>query len=105
MIRGGTIAVILLLGSMTPMSASPDEHRSVCIAKVLKTEEFAYAPRGYWLVRVTFEITPRDGPAFDTSLQDMMPWQAYAPRERQTFRLRCGRVLRLVFVKGRIADD
>jgi hypothetical protein len=74
------------------------------LAKVLKSEEFAYAPMGYRLIRVTFEITPPVGPAYATTLQDTMPWQGAPPRGGQTFRLRCDRGLRLDFVKNRIVN-
>jgi hypothetical protein len=57
MIRGAAIAGIFLLGTVPPMNASPGSPGSRCVAKVLKAEEFAYAPMGYWLVRVTFDIS------------------------------------------------
>jgi hypothetical protein len=104
MIRGAAIAGIFLLGTVPPMNASPGSPGSRCVAKVLKAEEFAYAPMGYWLVRVTFDITSPSGRAVETALQDTMPWEGAPPRAGQTFRLRCGRVLRLDFVKGRIAN-
>jgi hypothetical protein len=104
MIRAIVISLTLLLGIMPSVNASPRNQGSLCFAKVLKSEEFAYAPMGYWLVRVTFEITPLGGPSFETSLQDTMTWQGTPPREGQTFRLRCDRGLHLDFVKNRIVN-
>jgi hypothetical protein len=72
--------------------------------QVLKSEEIAYAPIGYWLVRVTFEIISPRGPALVTILRDTMPWQGAPPRRGQAFRLGCDRSLHLDFVKGRIAN-
>ena len=99
------ISLIVLLGIATPANASPGDHGQACVARVLKSEEFAYAPMGYWLVRVTFEITQPGSPAFVASLQGTMPWQGAPPREGQAFRLRCDRTLRLDFVKSRIVND
>jgi hypothetical protein len=59
---------------------------------------------GYWLVRVTLVVVPPGGPAFETIMQDTMPWQGAPPRGGQTFRLRCDRAWRLDFVRGRIAN-
>ena len=51
MIRA-VISPTLLLGFVPPVNASPGDHGSMCVARVLKSEEFAYAPMGYWLVSV-----------------------------------------------------
>jgi hypothetical protein len=101
--KPAAVAVTLLLGIVPSVNASPGRG-SACVAKVLKSEEFANAPMGYWLIRVTFEITPPVGPAYATTLQDTMPWQGAPPRGGQTFRLRCDRGLHLDFVKNRIVN-
>jgi hypothetical protein len=88
MIRA-VIAVALLLGVMLEVQASPANQGPVCVAKVLKSEELPYAPVGYWLVRVTLEITSPSGLTFEITRQDMMPWQGPPPRRGQTFRLLC----------------
>jgi hypothetical protein len=61
MIRATAISFSLLLGFSPPVGAFPRNHGAVCVARVLKSEEFAYAPMGYWLVRVTFELTQPRG--------------------------------------------
>jgi hypothetical protein len=83
MVRATAVSNILLLGSLPPVDAFPGNHEPVCVAR----EEFAYGPMGYWLVRVTLEITQPGGAAFATSLQGTMPWQAAPLREGQTFLL------------------
>jgi hypothetical protein len=60
-----------------------------CVARVIQSEELPYAPIGSWLVRVTLEITPPHGGAYQTTLQDYMPWQGPPPRRGQAFRLLC----------------
>ena len=60
-----------------------------CTARVLYSEELPFAPINTWLVKVTLGITPPNGGAFVTTLQDSMPWQVAPPRQGQTFRLRC----------------
>jgi len=60
-----------------------------CIARVLHSEELPFAPINTWLVKVTLEITPPNGSAFTTTLQDTTPWQVPPPRQGETFRLRC----------------
>jgi len=62
-------------------------HGATCIARVLKSEETAFAPMGYWRVRVTYEIASPGGPALDAALQGTMPWQGAPPREGQAFRV------------------
>jgi hypothetical protein len=105
MTRATVIFLILLASIVPPVSASRADHSSACVARVLKSEEFAYAPMGYWLVRVIFEVVPPGGPPFVTALQGTMPWQGAPPREGQTFRLRCDRHLHLDFVRSRIVND
>jgi hypothetical protein len=60
-----------------------------CTARVLYSEELPFAPINTWFVEVTLEVTPPNGSAFVTTLQDTMPWQVAPPRQGQTFRLRC----------------
>jgi hypothetical protein len=60
MIRA-VIPLIFLLGVLPPASASSGNHGATCIAKVLKSEVTAYAPMGYWLGRVTYEMVPPGG--------------------------------------------
>lgn len=86
------LAAALLIGAVLPAQASAQtkvEKKGACVAKVINSEELPYAPPGYWLVRVTLQVTPPAGPAFETTLQDRMPWQAYPPRRGETFRLWC----------------
>jgi hypothetical protein len=98
MIRA-VISLTLLLSVLQPASASPGKRGALCIARVLKSEVTAYAPLGYWLVRVTYEIAPPGGPASEGLLQGTMPWQGAPSREGEAFRLRCDRRLHLDFVK------
>jgi hypothetical protein len=73
---------------LTQASAGSDQGLP-CTARVLYSEELPFAPVNTWLVKVTLEITPPNGGAFVTTLQDTMPWQVAPPRQGQTFRLRC----------------
>jgi hypothetical protein len=83
------IALTLLLGTLPGAQASPGNPGTVCVARVLLSEELPYAPMGYWLVRVTLQITPPGGPAYQTTLHDTMPWQGPPPRQGQVFRVLC----------------
>jgi hypothetical protein len=87
--KRAAVAVALLIGAMLPAQASPQNKAAACIAKVIKSEELPYAPMGYWLVRVTLQVTPPSGEVFETTLQDKMPLQAYPPRRGETVRLWC----------------
>jgi hypothetical protein len=60
-----------------------------CTARVVHSEELPFAPIDSWLVKVTLEITPRNGSTYTTTLQDRMPWQGPPPRRGQTFQLLC----------------
>jgi len=60
-----------------------------CTARVVYSEELPFAPIDSWLVKVTLEITPRNGAPYYTTLSDRMPWQGPPPRRGQAFRLWC----------------
>jgi hypothetical protein len=83
-------AATLLVGATLSAQASAASDQGLpCVARVLHSEELPFAPINYWLVKVTLEVTPPNGAAFETTLQDSTPWQVPPPRRGQTFRLRC----------------
>jgi hypothetical protein len=80
----------LLVGAMMTAQASFANQERACIARVVHSEELPFAPFRHWLVRVTREVTPPNGAAYEIELHDNLPWQAPPPRRGQAFRLRCG---------------
>jgi hypothetical protein len=60
-----------------------------CKARVVESEGLPFAPIDNWLVKVTLEITPRNGIPYYTTLQHRMPLQGHPPRRGQAFRLWC----------------
>ena len=68
--------------------ATAGGNKFVCV-DVLHSEELTGAPIFYRLVRVTLLITSPGGPAFETTIKKMIPWQTPPPRQGQRFRLRC----------------
>jgi hypothetical protein len=88
-VAAALLAAAMLSNAMTPAQASPGYQGLPCVARVIHSEELPYAPIGSWLVRVTLEITPPNGRAYQTTLQDYMPWQGPPPRRGQAFRLLC----------------
>ncbi len=66
-------------------STNPDD----CTARVLHSEELPYAPIGYWLVQVTLEVTPSNGPQFVRRLLREIPRGKSPPRRGESYRLRC----------------
>jgi len=85
-----SLATAIFSNATSASQAAPGYQGLPCVAKVLQSEELPYAPIGFWLVRVTLEITPPNGSAFQAVLQDYMPWQGPPPRRGQAFRLLCG---------------
>ena len=88
------VAAALLAGatlsSVFPAAeASPGSQGRSCIAKVVHSGELPFAPIGNWLVKVSLEIIPPNGNAYQTTLQDWMPWQGPPPRRGQEFRVQC----------------
>ena len=79
----------LLAGATLAAAASPGRQGQVCVARVVHSEELPYAPIYHWLVKVTLQVAAPGGQAFETTLQDTVPWQTPPPRQGQTFRLRC----------------
>ena len=88
LLAGSTLISATLAGATLSAAAGSDPGLP-CIARVIHSEELPFAPINYWLVKVTLEITPPNGGAFITTLQDSVPWQVAPPRRGQTFRLRC----------------
>jgi hypothetical protein len=83
------LAGAALASAVLTAQASPGNPGLPCIAKVIHSEELPFAPINSWLVKVTLEITPPNGNAYQTTLQDWMPWQGPPPRRGQAFRVQC----------------
>jgi hypothetical protein len=60
-----------------------------CTARVVYSEELPFAPIDSWLVKVTLEITPKNGVPYYTTLQNRMLWQGPPPRRGEAFRAWC----------------
>ena len=78
-----------LLAQVSTRASAGSDQGLPCTPRVLYSEELPFAPINTWLVKVTLEITPPNGGAFVTTLQDTMPWQVAPPRQGQTFKVRC----------------
>jgi hypothetical protein len=91
--KSATTAAIMLacatLASETAHAQGAPGSLQHCTARVVYSEELPFAPINTWLVKVTLEITPRNGTPYVTTLQDRMPWQGAPPRRGQAFRLWC----------------
>jgi len=91
----------MLASTILTAQASPGNRSLPCVAKVVYSEELPFAPINSWLVKVTLEVTPPDGNAYQTTLQEWMPWQGPPPRRGQAFRVQCDPAnpgdLRLIF--------
>jgi hypothetical protein len=79
----------ICLGATSKARATPASQDFECVARVLHSEELPYAPIGYWLAKVTLEVTPSKGPPFIKTLYDNVPWQRSSRRRGETFKLRC----------------
>lgn len=83
------LAGTTLAGGAANAQGAPPAQLQPCKARVVYSEELPFAPIDTWLVKVTLEITPRNGAPYYTTLQDRMPWQGRPPRRGQAFRLWC----------------
>jgi hypothetical protein len=83
------VAAALLAGMTLTTAASAGSQGNACTARVVHSEELPFAPFQSWLVRVTLEVTPPEGSAYQLTMQDNMPWQGPPPRRGQKFRLQC----------------
>ena len=90
LLAGSTLlAGAMLASASSAAQASSLDQRLPCVAKVIHSEELPFAPADTWLVKVTLEITPPNGSAYQATLQDKMPWQGPPPRKGQAFRVLC----------------
>lgn len=87
--RAATAVVASGLGALSMAPALAGDLGHLCIAKVLHSEELPFAPMGFWLVRVTLEITSPRSPKFVTTLQNNVPRQRSAPRRGEVFQWNC----------------
>ena len=85
----GMVAATLLACMALTTGASAGSQSNACTARGVHSEELPFAPFRSWLVKVTLEVTPPDGGAYQLTLQDDMPWQGHPPRRGQKFRLKC----------------
>ena len=76
-------------GRRSEARAIPRDRNSVCIVDVLHSEELPFAPLFYHRLRATLRITPPGGPAFETTVEKLIPWQVPPPRQGQRLRLWC----------------
>jgi hypothetical protein len=67
--------------------------RDACIVEILYSEELPGAPIFQNLVRARLRITPPDRPAFETTVERLMPWQMPPPRRGQRLALACDRAV------------
>ncbi len=84
-----SLAGAALASATLTAQASPGNQGAPCTAKVIHSEELPFGPAHTWLVKVTLEITPPNGNAYQTTLQNWMPWQGPPPRRGQAFRVQC----------------
>lgn len=89
-----TVIAALSLGAIgmaaiSQAQASPGHQSYGCVARVLHSEQLPYAPIGYWLAKLTLEITPSNGPPFTRTFYNNVPLQGSSHRRGDTFRLRC----------------
>ena len=88
-----TTAIVLACaasaGGAANAQSAPPAQLQPCMARVVYSEELPFAPIESWLVKVTLEITPRNGVPYYATLQDRMRWQGPPPRRGQAFRLWC----------------
>jgi len=94
MIMKSVIATAIVLAGAVLASAPANAQGAgnplrPCTARVVHSEELPFAPIDSWLVKVTLEITPKNGSPFTTTLHDRMPWQGPPPRRGQAFRVWC----------------
>lgn len=87
-------AVVIVLAGATLSGAAANAQAAAnawrpCTARVVYSEELPFAPIDSWLVKVTLEITPKDGAPYYTTLQERMPRQGPPPRRGQAFRIWC----------------
>jgi hypothetical protein len=88
-IAAAIVIVIATLASAAAQAQGSGETLRPCTARVVYSEELPFAPIDSWLVKVTLEITPKNGTPYYTTLHDRMPWQGPPPRRGQAFRLWC----------------
>jgi hypothetical protein len=81
--------LILLLGAVVSAQPAAARQGPRCRAEVLRSQELPGAPIDYHRLRAAVLIIPPSGPAFQETLEKLIPWQAAPPRRGQRFRYWC----------------
>jgi hypothetical protein len=91
--KSAFVAVIVMAGAtMAGTSANAQTAGNAlrpCTARVVHSEALPFAPIGSWLIKVTLEVTPKNGAPYYTSLESRMPWPAPPPRRGRAFCIWC----------------
>ena len=88
-IAASIVLAVTTLSVTASNAQTPGISLRPCKARVVYSEELPFAPIDSWLVKVTLEITPKNGLPYYTTLQKQMPWQGPPPRRGQALRLWC----------------
>jgi hypothetical protein len=84
--RSALVAMMLVL-AVIPQSVragqGPQHDGRSCLVEVLHSEMLPAAPPFYHAVKARLLVTPADRPAFETTVERTIPWQAPPPRQGQ----------------------
>jgi len=64
-----------------------------CLVEVLYSEELPIGPLFYHTVKAAVLVTPPGAPAFETTVQNVIPWQVPPPRRGHRVRVSCDSAL------------
>jgi hypothetical protein len=87
-----TTMVLALTASVAAgQGASRDSH--ACRVEVLYSEELPIGPLFHHTVKAALLVTPPAAPPFETTVQNVIPWQVPPLRRGQRFRVGCDSAL------------
>ena len=83
------VALSLILATSAQAGHRKLRDSRACLIEVLYSEELPIAPLFYHTVKAALLVTPPDAAPFETTVQEVIPWQVPPPRRGQRVRVTC----------------
>jgi hypothetical protein len=88
---GMAVAIVTAVSVSTALAASAHDAQS-CVVEVLHSEMLPVGPLFYHTIKVRLLVTPADRSPFETTVEQVIPWQAPPPRQGQRVWTSCEQI-------------
>jgi hypothetical protein len=86
--KGAAAMTIVMLVAIDPSQATQHATRP-CLIEVLHSEELPIGPMFFHTIKATLLVIAPGMQSFETTVQEVIPWQAPPPRQGKRLHARC----------------